>query len=135
ANHVKLAGHVRVEDFATLSGGVGVHHFVTIGMLAFVGGLARITKDVPPFMTVEGNPAEVRSPNRTGMERRGLPEAHIEAIRECYRRLFVENGRPMSERMLDLRRDYPDVPAVTKLCDALAARAEGVHGRSQEPLR
>ncbi|MCA9284999.1 MAG: acyl-ACP--UDP-N-acetylglucosamine O-acyltransferase [Phycisphaerales bacterium] len=135
ANHVMLAGHVRIEDGATISGGTGVHHFVTIGTLSFVGGLARISRDVPPFMTVEGNPAEVRSPNRTGMERRGFDESHIEAIRECYRRLFVENGGPMADRMRSLRDEFPDVPAVAKLCDALAARAEGVHGRSLEVLR
>ncbi len=63
ANQVMLAGHVRVEDGASAGGGAGIHHFVTIGTCAFVGGLARITRDVPPFMIVEGNPAEVRAIN------------------------------------------------------------------------
>src|SRR5687767_4503183 len=50
ANQVMLAGHVTIEDGANIGGGAGLHHFTTVGSCAFVGGLARITKDVPPFM-------------------------------------------------------------------------------------
>ncbi|MHC4220640.1 MAG: acyl-ACP--UDP-N-acetylglucosamine O-acyltransferase, partial [Planctomycetota bacterium] len=70
ANQVMLAGHVRVEDGANIGGGAGVHHFVTVGTCCFVGGLARITRDVRPFMIVEGNPADVRAVNSIAMNRR-----------------------------------------------------------------
>jgi UDP-N-acetylglucosamine acyltransferase len=81
ANQVMLAGHVRIEDGANIGGGAGVHHFATVGSCAFVGGLARITKDVPPFMIVEGNPAEVRAINTIAMMRRGYSPEHIEAVK------------------------------------------------------
>jgi UDP-N-acetylglucosamine acyltransferase len=165
ANQVMLAGHVHVEDGANIGGGAGVHHFATIGRCAFVGGLARITKDVPPFMIVEGNPAEVRAINSIAMIRRGYPPDHIEAVKHAYKLLFRENGNgngngmgiggaggpsgattggggggiggggPQATRIIELRDLYPDVPAVMMLCDALDASAIGVHGRARELLR
>ena len=135
ANQVMLAGHVTIEDGANIGGGAGLHHFATVGACAFVGGLARITKDVPPFMIVEGNPAEVRAINSIAMTRRGYTPEHIEAVKDCYKRLYRDNGAPMADKIIDLKRQYRDVPAVLHLCDALAAAAEGVHGRARESHR
>jgi UDP-N-acetylglucosamine acyltransferase len=135
ANQVMVAGHVRIEDGANIGGGAGVHHFTTIGTCAFVGGLARIAKDVPPFMIVEGNPAEVRAINTIAMTRRGYSAEHVEAVKDAYRRLYRDNGAPMAEKLLELRRDYQRVPAIIRLCDALAASADGVHGRALELQR
>ena len=132
ANQVMLAGHVRVEDGANIGGGAGVHHFATVGACAFIGGLARITKDVPPYMIVEGNPAEVRAVNSIAMTRRGYAAEHIEAVKDAFKRLFRDNDAAMQDKLVDLRRDYGQIPAVARLCDALAATANGVHGRALE---
>jgi UDP-N-acetylglucosamine acyltransferase len=136
ANQVMLAGHVHIEDGANIGGGAGVHHFATVGACAFVGGLARITKDVPPFMIVEGNPAEVRAINSIAMVRRGFVPEHIDAVKHAFKRLFRENGTmAISDKIIELRRLYADVPAVIRLCDALDASAIGVHGRAREVTR
>lgn len=135
ANQVMLAGHVRVEDGATISASVGVHHYATVGTCSFIGGLARIPKDVPPYMIVEGNPAEVRGWNRIAMERRGYAECDLDAIREAYKRLFRDNGAPMSERLAALRDDYPQSRPVQRLCESVRRSAEGVHGRALEVAR
>jgi UDP-N-acetylglucosamine acyltransferase len=132
ANQVMLAGHVRIEDGANIGGGAGVHHFATVGSCAFVGGLARITKDVPPFMIVEGHPAEVRAINSIAMMRRGYSPEHIEAMKTAFKRLYRENGASMFEKIGELRQLFADVPAVMRLCDALAASSIGVHGRARE---
>jgi UDP-N-acetylglucosamine acyltransferase len=132
ANQVMLAGHVKIQDCANIGGGAGLHHFTTVGAFAFVGGLARITKDVPPYMIVEGHPAEVRGLNSIAMKRRGYSEPHIEAMKDAYKRLYRDNGAPMSDKIIELKEKYHDVPAVIHLCDALIAAAEGVHGRSAE---
>lgn len=132
ANQVMLAGHVRVEEGANIGGGAGVHHFVTVGTCSFVGGLARITRDVPPFMIVEGNPAEVRAVNSIALTRREYPPEHIEAIKDAFRRLFRDNDAAMGEKLADLRCRYRNISAVTALCDALAATANGVYGRALE---
>jgi UDP-N-acetylglucosamine acyltransferase len=135
ANQVMVAGHVRIEDGANIGGGAGLHHFTTIGTCAFVGGLARIAKDVPPYMIVEGNPAEVRAINSIAMSRRGYSPEHVEAVKDAYRRLYRDNGAPMAEKVEILRREYRDVPAIRTLCDALTATADGVHGRALENQR
>jgi UDP-N-acetylglucosamine acyltransferase len=135
ANQVMLAGHVHIEDGANIGGGAGIHHYTTVGTCAFVGGLARIAKDVPPFMIVEGNPAEVRAINTIAMSRRGYRAEDVEAMKDAFRRLYRDNGLPMTEKLGELRRDYAHVPSVLRLCDALAATGDGVHGRALENTR
>jgi UDP-N-acetylglucosamine acyltransferase len=88
ANAANLGGHVHIEDRAIISGLVGVHHFVTIGRLAFVGGMSRIGKDVPPFMIVEGNPSRVRVVNVVGLKRNGFSAERIEALKTALRLLY-----------------------------------------------
>jgi UDP-N-acetylglucosamine acyltransferase len=135
ANQVMLAGHVVVEDYANIGGGVGVHHFATIGECSFVGAMARIPKDVPPYMIVEGNPAEVRAVNTIALSRRAFPVEDIEAIKDAFKRLYRKNGPPMSDKLDQLRAEYPRIEAIAKLCAALEATAEGVHGRAREVER
>lgn len=49
ANSVALSGHVQVESQANISGVLGIHQFVHVGQLAMIGGMSRITRDVPPL--------------------------------------------------------------------------------------
>ncbi|MDM9380009.1 acyl-ACP--UDP-N-acetylglucosamine O-acyltransferase [Chlorogloeopsis sp. ULAP01] len=88
ANSVALAGHVHIESRARLSGVLGVHQFVHIGRHAMVGGMARIDRDVPPFMTVEGNPARVRTLNLVGLKRAGFSIADLQALKKAFRILY-----------------------------------------------
>jgi UDP-N-acetylglucosamine acyltransferase len=134
ANQVMLAGHVVVEDGASIGGGVGVHHFATIGTLAFVGGLARISRDVPPFMIVEGHPAEVRAVNVIGMLRNGFEQADVDAMKDAYRRLYRHSGAVAVELPAILG-EYSDLPAIQHLCDSVKSAAGGVHGRAREASR
>ena len=135
ANQVMLAGHVHIDEGANIGGGAGIHHFATVGACSFVGGLARITKDVPPYMIMEGNPAEPRAVNVIAMTRQGYSTDHIEAVKDAYKRLYRTNGAAISEKLGQLSLDYAHVPAVRQLCEALTAAADGVHGRALEVAR
>jgi UDP-N-acetylglucosamine acyltransferase len=89
ANSAALAGHVTVQDGAILGGLTGVHQFVTVGRLSFVGAMARLSKDVLPYMIVEGHtPAKCYGPNRLGLERNGLSPEAIQRVRALYRVLY-----------------------------------------------
>ena len=88
ANSVQIAGHVTVEDQATIEGMVGIVQFLRIGRMAFIGGLSKVSKDVPPFMIAHGDPIEVRGFNRIGMERKGFSEEARKSIKEAYRILY-----------------------------------------------
>jgi UDP-N-acetylglucosamine acyltransferase len=88
ANGTLLGGHVHVESCVTFGGAAVVHHFATIGRLAFIGGMTRVPKDVPPYMTIEGSPAKIWMVNKVGCERRGVPADSIAQLKEAHRLLF-----------------------------------------------
>jgi UDP-N-acetylglucosamine acyltransferase len=88
ANSVALAGHVHIESRARLSGVLGVHQFVHIGGMSMVGGMARIDRDVPPYMLVEGNPGRVRSLNLVGLKRSGMPTSEFQLLKKAFRLLY-----------------------------------------------
>ncbi|WP_407890691.1 acyl-ACP--UDP-N-acetylglucosamine O-acyltransferase [Scytonema sp. NUACC26] len=88
ANSVALAGHVHIESRARLSGVLGVHQFVHIGSLAMVGGMARIDRDVPPYMLVEGNPARIRTLNLVGLKRSGMDLNEFQILKKAFRILY-----------------------------------------------
>lgn len=89
SNLTQLAGHCVVGDGANISGMVGVHQFVRIGRLAFIGGRSGILKDCPPFMLVAGNPAWVRGLNKVGLKRHQVSERAQAELKEAYRMLYM----------------------------------------------
>lgn len=134
ANQVMLAGHITVEDCATIGGGAGVNQFSRIGRCSYIGGLTRVTRDVPPYMIFEGTPAEARAVNIVAMSRRGYSEEVIDAMKEAYRRLFKENGGALVQRMEEVLKDLGEHIPVQQLCEAMTASAAGRYGRSNEKL-
>ncbi len=88
SNNATLGGHVIVEEYAVLGGLTAVHQFCRIGKHAITGGCTKIVQDVPPFMIVDGNPAEVRGVNLVGLERRGFNPDTVRALKEAYRILY-----------------------------------------------
>lgn len=114
SNAVALAGHVHIETRATIGGVLGIHQFVHIGKLAMVGGMSRIDRDVPPYMLVEGNPAQVRTLNLVGLKRAGITEAGqgqvFQTLKKAFRILY-RSGLTLNQALeqLDLLVDNPDL--------------------------
>lgn len=92
ANGVQIAGHVRIEDCVTVGGVSAMHHFVTVGRNAYVGGMTRITHDVPPYMKVLGYDQSVRGVNVEGLRRWGIPPDSITKMKEAARLLYARRG-------------------------------------------
>jgi UDP-N-acetylglucosamine acyltransferase len=110
SNAVALAGHVHIESKARISGVLGVHQFVHIGRHAMVGGMSRIDRDVPPFMTVEGNPSRVRSLNQIGLERSGFETDELQLIKKAFRIIYRSGlTLEMALEQLDLLSDSPHI--------------------------
>tara|TARA_B100000963_G_scaffold128722_1_gene112331 strand:- start:4347 stop:5189 length:843 start_codon:yes stop_codon:yes gene_type:complete len=74
SNSVQVAGHVKIEDNAIIGGCLGIHQFVHIGYLSMIGGMTRVSRDVPPFCLAEGHPGRLRGLNKVGIKRSGLIE-------------------------------------------------------------
>lgn len=134
ANQVLLAGHIRIETGAVLSGQVAVHHFVSIGRYSFVGGCSRINQDVPPYMIVQGFDGAVHGVNTIGLRRRSYPSAAINALREAHRLLW-RSGRPKSEALSLLESKNGVLPEIRILIDFLRASDRGRMGRALEARR
>ena len=88
SNLAQLAGHVEVGDFVTIGGQAGVHQFTRIGNYSMVGGASKITKDVPPFFLIEGNPAEPYGLNSVGLRRAGFTVDVRNELKKFYKILY-----------------------------------------------
>jgi len=88
ANSTALAGHVVVEDHVIFGGLSAVHQCTRIGRLAFVSGGAMVTQDVPPYVTVQGDRAEVVGLNTVGLTRAHLDEHAIARVKGAYKIVF-----------------------------------------------
>ena len=96
ANNASLAGHVELGDFVGLGGYTLVYQFCRIGAHAFTAFSAGVDGDIPPFMLAHGNPAKVRTVNKTGLKRRGFSAEQIERIEDVFKRIY-RSGAPMAD--------------------------------------
>ncbi len=103
ANNVMLAGHVSVADYAYLSGAVGVHQFCRVGAHAMVGGQSHVTKDIPPYVTVDGQTTRIVGLNLIGLRRRGFTSDEILQLKAAYRVIYRQGltWREVLERLQD----------------------------------
>ena len=90
ANNATLAGHVHVGDWAIVGGLTGVHQFCKVGAHAILGFQSHVSQDVPPFMTVSGNPLSVAGINAEGLRRRSFSRERIALIKQMHRLLYRE---------------------------------------------
>lgn len=88
SNLAQLAGHVEVGSYATIGGQAGVHQFTRIGRYAMVGGASKLTKDVPPFFLIEGNPARPYGLNSVGLRRAAFSPQERNEIKKFYKILY-----------------------------------------------
>ena len=88
ANGATLAGHVLVEDYATIGAFSGVHQFCRVGRHAFIGGYSVVTKDALPFAKSVGNRARIYGLNTIGLMRRGFPPDVISKLKRTFRYLL-----------------------------------------------
>lgn len=89
SNATQLAGEVVIDDYAIISGGVLVHQFTRIGSHVMIQGGARITKDVPPYITAGREPVSYAGINSIGLRRRGFSPDVIQNIQNIYRCVYM----------------------------------------------
>ena len=110
ANNVLLAGHVTIDDRSFLSGAVAVHQFCRVGSMAMIGGHARVVRDVPPFVTVDGQTGEIVGLNLVGLKRNGFTQDQIVVLKEAYR-LIYRSALPWREMLARLTQRFAAGPA------------------------
>lgn len=111
SNAASLAGHVQIDDYAILGGFTLVHQFCRIGAHAFCGMGSAISKDVPPYMIVNGNPAQPHGLNSEGLKRQQFSKETQQALREAYK-IIYRSGLTTQEaltQMMPLAKTSPEV--------------------------
>lgn len=134
SNGTGVAGHVKIGRNANLSGMCGIVHFVTVGAYAFLAGMTRQARDVPPFMIVEGHEGRVRGVNSVGLTRGGVSTEDQQALKKAYRRLF-RGTEPQSSILEDMRNEGSDSAYVDQLVELMTQREQAPKGRHREGLR
>lgn len=109
-----LAGHVTVSDHAVIGGLVAIHQFCRVGKMSMIGGCSKVVQDVPPFMLADGNPAQTRTINKVGLERRGISEEAQTALKQAYKILFRE-GLTISNALVKIEKELPGLPEIEHL--------------------
>jgi UDP-N-acetylglucosamine acyltransferase len=125
ANNASLAGHVVVEDWVTLGGFVGVHQFVKVGAHVMIGVASVVLQDVPPYVTIAGNPCAPHGVNSRGLERRGFTADSIAAIKRAYRTLY-RSGLSLSEARAEIERQAAEHAVLQPMAQFLASTPRGL---------
>jgi UDP-N-acetylglucosamine acyltransferase len=115
-NGATLAGHVTVEDYATLSANAPVHQFCTIGRYAYIGGGTTITQDVLPYSltSIERN-NHAYGLNKVGLQRKGFTAEELRELATAMR--LLTSGKLNTTQALE------------EIHDMLAQGAGGEHVR------
>jgi UDP-N-acetylglucosamine acyltransferase len=126
ANAVQLAGHVHLGDWVFLGGLSGVHQFVRVGAHAMAGFQARLSQDVPPFVTVAGNPAQAQGINQEGLRRRGYTPERIAAVKQMHKLLYRQGLTLADARTAigQLSGELPEAQPDIELMQGFLATAE-----------
>ena len=124
ANQATLAGHVTLGNFAILGGLSAIHQFCHMGEHAMAGGGAIITKDVPAYVIVNGNPAQTHGLNLVGLKRRGFERDALRALGDAYR-IVYRQGLTMEQAIERLENDFA-VPEVETFLASLKTSQRGI---------
>jgi UDP-N-acetylglucosamine acyltransferase len=125
ANCASLGGQVEIGDWVILGGLTAVHQFCKVGAHAFLAGGAIVTRDVPPYVMVAGNPSAPHAVNSEGLKRRGFNEEQVRAIREAYR-LVYRCDLKLSEALERLEPTAVERPEVRLFVDFIRSSTRSI---------
>lgn len=111
ANNVLLAGHVIVEDCAVFGGLSAVHQFSRIGAYAMVGGMSRVTHDVPPYTIGAGSPYRLGGLNIVGLKRHGI-SLHTRKLLARAFRFVYRAGLGLEEALIAIEKEIEPIPQI-----------------------
>ncbi|TDO96397.1 acyl-ACP--UDP-N-acetylglucosamine O-acyltransferase [Marinomonas balearica] len=126
ANYAALAGHVTVGDSVILGGYTGIHQFCQVNSYSMCGMGSMVTKDVPRYVMVSGNPSKAHGMNFEGMRRRGTPADVIKALRHTYKVVY-KKGLPLEQALADIENSvFFEMSEVIAFVDSIKASNRGI---------
>lgn len=136
ANSVALSGHVTIGSRVILGGLAGVHQFVEVGDLAFIGAGAMVAQDIPPYCMSQGDRARLTGINKVGLKRAGFSEEEVRRVIQVFRDLFIRKSISTEDQTITLtlanrieraKERAANCPRASKLIDFVAGdRPRGI---------
>jgi UDP-N-acetylglucosamine acyltransferase len=125
-NGATLAGHVTVEDFATIGFCSPVHQFCRVGRYAYIGASTVITQDVPPFsLVVTERETTCFGLNKVGLQRKGFSEERVQALYRAFR-LLLRSKLNTNQALGEMRASLADSPDVAELVRFIETAERGI---------
>jgi UDP-N-acetylglucosamine acyltransferase len=124
-NGSTLAGHIVVDDHATVGAFCAIHQFCNIGAYSFTAHGAMVTKDILPYLMVSGNKPTTVGLNSIGLERNGFSAEAIKTLQKAYKIIFRE-GLIVADAMSKLEDLVGECPEVQAFIDGLNRAKRGI---------
>ena len=124
-NSTGLAGEVKVDDWAILSGGTLVHQFARIGAHVMIGGGSKVRIDVPPFVKADREPLSYLGLNSVGLTRRGFEKERIDEIHNIYRAIY-QNGLNISQALENVEKEFKPSPDRNYILEFIRKSERGI---------
>ena len=87
-----IAGECTLDDCVILSGNVTLHQYCHVGQWTLVQSGCRISKDVPPYSIMAGNPVEYHGVNAVVLQQhKNTSERVLRHIANAYRLIYQGN--------------------------------------------
>jgi UDP-N-acetylglucosamine acyltransferase len=125
ANAASLGGHVRLDDWAILGGFSMVHQFCRIGQHCFAAMGSAVSKDVPPYCMIAGQPAKPHGINSEGLKRRQYTAEQLRVIKRAYKILYA-SGLSLAEARGQIAAAAADSAEMRVMADFLAASERSI---------
>lgn len=127
SSYSALAGHVTVEDYAIIGGMTPVHQFSRIGCHAMVGGMSRITHDVPPYTIGAGVPFKLGGLNIIGLKRHNFPLEVRRELGKVFKLLYRSKLR-FEEALEQVEKEVKPFPEVVHWIEFCRSSKRGLMG-------
>ncbi len=126
ANGASLAGHIEIQDHATVGPFCGIHQFSRIGAYSFLGAFSVVNQDIIPYSkTTAPRPLGVYGANKLGLDRRGLSAADIKDLEGAFR-LLTRSKLNTTQALEAIEAKGFDSPHVKVLVDFIRSSERGV---------
>jgi UDP-N-acetylglucosamine acyltransferase len=125
-NGATLAGHVTVEDYATIGFQSPVHQFCRVGRYAYIGASTVITQDVPPFSrVVTERDTKSYGVNTIGLERKGFSEERLKVLQRAFR-LLLRSKMNTTQALAEMRKLFGESDDVRELIRFIESAERGI---------
>ncbi len=125
-NGATLAGHVTVEDFATIGFCSPVHQFCRVGRYAYIGASTVITQDVPPFsLVVTERETTCFGVNKIGLQRKGFSDERMQALQTAFR-LLLRSKLNTNQALSEMRASLAESADVAELIRFIETAERGI---------